>query len=57
MIMFNVCVVIGADSSGECAMVHHQFLVDVTPPISGKIKTGPFFDMVRIYEIKLSIII
>ena len=29
-------------------MVMHEFTVDVTPPEIGRIKTGPYFDMVSI---------
>ncbi|PVD18248.1 hypothetical protein C0Q70_21774, partial [Pomacea canaliculata] len=37
--------VIGVDRSGECHMVSTSFHIDVTPPSSGKIRVGPYFDM------------
>lgn len=36
----------GTDKSGECAMTHTEFLVDVTDPKQGQIKTGPWYSMV-----------
>ncbi|XP_076085507.1 uncharacterized protein LOC143056307 [Mytilus galloprovincialis] len=39
----------GADKSGACGMVMHEFIVDATPPDMGRIKTGPYFDMVVTY--------
>ncbi|VDH98959.1 Hypothetical predicted protein [Mytilus galloprovincialis] len=39
----------GADKSGACGMVMHEFIVDLTPPDMGRIKTGPYYDMVVTY--------
>lgn len=36
----------GTDKSGECAMTYTEFLVDVTDPKQGQIKTGPWYSMV-----------
>ncbi|XP_076116641.1 uncharacterized protein LOC143084119 [Mytilus galloprovincialis] len=37
--------VMGTDKSGECGMTYHKFTVDITPPQSGHIKAGPYYDM------------
>ncbi|CAG2210833.1 unnamed protein product [Mytilus edulis] len=39
----------GADKSGACGMVMHEFIVDSTPPDQGRIKAGPYYDMVVTY--------
>jgi len=36
----------GVDRSGECNMTHHSFIIDDNPPLFGRMKTGPYFDMV-----------
>ena len=36
----------GVDRSGECSMTHHSFIIDDNPPLFGRMKTGPYFDMV-----------
>ncbi|XP_067659895.1 uncharacterized protein [Haliotis asinina] len=41
--------VIGADKAGECNMTYHKFRVDITPPTQGKIRTGPYYDLVASY--------
>lgn len=38
--------ILGVDESGECAMISHRFVVDLTPPIKGKLTTGSLYDMV-----------
>lgn len=43
----NIC--LGVDRSGECHMVSTSFHIDVTPPSSGKIRVGPYFDMVSAF--------
>ncbi|XP_046562952.1 uncharacterized protein LOC124271845 [Haliotis rubra] len=42
--------VIGADKAGECNVTSHMFQVDVTPPVKGKIRTGPYYDMKLSYS-------
>ncbi|XP_046574117.1 uncharacterized protein LOC124282192 [Haliotis rubra] len=42
--------VIGADKAGECNLTSHMFQVDVTPPVKGKIRTGPYYDMKLSYS-------
>ncbi|VDI16055.1 Hypothetical predicted protein [Mytilus galloprovincialis] len=37
--------VMGVDRSGECNMTYHEFTIDNSPPLSGRMKTGPYFDM------------
>lgn len=34
------------DKSGACEMTYSEFLVDITPPEVGELKTGPWYDMV-----------
>ncbi|XP_048250793.1 uncharacterized protein LOC124111176 [Haliotis rufescens] len=41
--------VIGADKAGECNMTYQRFRVDITPPTQGKIRTGPYYDLVASY--------
>ncbi|CAG2187681.1 unnamed protein product [Mytilus edulis] len=43
--------VIGVDESGECAMISHRFVVDLTPPIKGKLTTGSLYDMPVTYTV------
>lgn len=47
--LFSFCLLLfhsGVDRSGECNMTYHEFVIDDTPPKLGKMKTGPYFDMV-----------
>ncbi|XP_076085497.1 uncharacterized protein LOC143056293 [Mytilus galloprovincialis] len=37
--------VMGVDRSGECNMTYHEFTIDNSPPLVGRMKTGPYFDM------------
>ncbi|XP_071123199.1 uncharacterized protein [Mytilus edulis] len=48
--------VIGVDESGECAMISHRFVVDMTPPIKGKLTTGSLYDMPVTYTVDNSTI-
>ncbi|XP_041378093.1 uncharacterized protein LOC121390363 [Gigantopelta aegis] len=41
--------VIGADQSGKCAMVKFLFQVDVTAPVEGRLKAGPYYDLALTY--------
>ncbi|XP_048258679.1 uncharacterized protein LOC124137747 [Haliotis rufescens] len=42
--------VVGADKAGECNVTSHKFQVDVTPPVKGRIRTGPYYDMKLSYS-------
>ena len=37
----------GFDEAGECNLTSATFTVDNSLPITGKIRTGPFYDMVN----------
>lgn len=37
---------LGTDKSGDCAMTYKEFLVDVSLPREGELKTGPWYNMV-----------
>ncbi|XP_064646203.1 uncharacterized protein LOC135499389 [Lineus longissimus] len=41
--------VIATDGTGECNMTSKHFTVDVTDPVEGAMKTGPYWDMVVTY--------
>jgi len=45
-----IFICIGTDQSGECSMTTHEFVVDTTYPVSGKITCGPVYDMVRMKQ-------
>ncbi|XP_062596534.1 uncharacterized protein LOC134257978, partial [Saccostrea cucullata] len=44
--------VIGTDKSGECAMSNTKFTVDITKPLVGIVKTGPWYNMPVAYLTK-----
>ena len=48
IVQFIIIICIGTDQSGECSMTTHDFVVDTTYPVSGKITCGPVYDMVRL---------
>ncbi|KAK3101936.1 hypothetical protein FSP39_007496 [Pinctada imbricata] len=43
--------VIGTDKTGQCALNVTEILVDITPPVTGKVKAGPYYDMIVTYAI------
>ncbi|KAK3101942.1 hypothetical protein FSP39_007535 [Pinctada imbricata] len=43
--------VIGTDKTGQCAMNVTKVLVDVTSPVTGRIKAGPYYDMILTYAV------
>ncbi|XP_048258717.1 uncharacterized protein LOC124137708 isoform X1 [Haliotis rufescens] len=42
--------VVGADRAGLCNVTSQMFQVDVTPPVKGRIRTGPYYDMQLSYS-------
>ncbi|KAL3873866.1 hypothetical protein ACJMK2_036950, partial [Sinanodonta woodiana] len=42
----------GMDKAGECNMSMHEFTIDVTPPIRGQLRAGPYFGMAVSYTPK-----
>lgn len=36
----------GVNKAGVCNMTSHRFKIDATPPSKGKIRAGPYYDLV-----------
>ncbi|KAK3609657.1 hypothetical protein CHS0354_035942 [Potamilus streckersoni] len=44
--------VMGTDKSGECGMTFFEFTVDITLPVAGRLRAGPYFAMPISYTSK-----
>jgi ABC-type polysaccharide/polyol phosphate transport system ATPase subunit len=48
--------VVGTDGAGLCDMTSHQFKVDITAPVEGQVKIGPYWNLVSIQYTPLDLI-
>ena len=47
----------GVDRAGMCSMLTRLAHIDVTPPVAGRVKCGPYYNMVSEIRIQNNVII